>query len=298
MNAAFRFLAGSAVAMLLLSCSREPKFDATGTFEAVETIIAAEGNGVIKKFQLEEGQELEPGQFVGFIDTIQLYLKRKQLEAMITSTVSQKPDINRQIASLKAQIKAAEKDKIRFTNLAREGAIPQKQLDDVVAHLDVLSGQLEALTSSLSITSKGISLQADPLTIQIAQVEDQLQRYILRNPVKGTVLSKYVEANELASVGKPLYKIADLSTLILRAYVTGSQLPSLKINQQVHVLVDGADGAYKEYPGVIEWISSKAEFTPKTIQTKDERANLVYAIKIRVKNDGYLKIGMYGEVKF
>jgi len=298
MNAAFRFLAGSAVAMLLLSCSREPKFDATGTFEAVETIIAAEGNGVIKQFQLEEGQELEPGQFVGFIDTIQLYLKRKQLEAMITSTVSQKPDINRQIASLKAQIKAAEKDKIRFTNLAREGAIPQKQLDDVVAHLDVLSGQLEALTSSLSITSKGISLQADPLTIQIAQVEDQLQRYILRNPVKGTVLSKYVEANELASVGKPLYKIADLSTLILRAYVTGSQLPSLKINQQVHVLVDGADGAYKEYPGVIEWISSKAEFTPKTIQTKDERANLVYAIKIRVKNDGYLKIGMYGEVKF
>ncbi|GAL83192.1 hypothetical protein Solca_2544 [Sporocytophaga myxococcoides] len=280
-----------------MSCSKQTSYDATGTFEAVETIISSEGNGVIKEFELEEGQDLSQGQYVGYIDTIQLFLKMKQLEAQIKSTISQKPDISRQIASLKAQIKAAEKDKERFTDLAKEDAIPQKQLDDITAQVDVLHRQLDALYSSLNITSKGITLQADPITIQIAQVEDQLRKSIILNPVKGTVLSKYVEANEIASVGKPLYKIADLSTIILRAYITGSQLPIVKLNQKVKVLVYADKGSYKEYSGMIEWISSTAEFTPKTIQTKDERANLVYAIKIRVKNDGYLKIGMYGEVK-
>ncbi len=283
--------------MILVSCSKQAAYDATGTFEAVETIISSEGNGVIKEFQLEEGQELSQGQYIGYIDTIQLHLKMKQLEAQVKSTVSQKPDISRQIASLKAQIKAAEKDKERFTELAKDNAIPLKQLDDITAQVDVLHRQLEALYSSLNITTKGISLQADPITIQMAQVEDQLRKSIILNPVKGTVLSKYVEAHEIAAVGKPLFKIADLSTIILRAYITGSQLSTIKLNQSAKVLVDADNGSYKEYPGVIEWISSKAEFTPKTIQTKDERANLVYAIKIRVKNDGYLKIGMYGEVK-
>lgn len=296
MNAA-KIFAGCLIIMILVSCSKQVAYDATGTFEAIETIISSEGNGVIKEFHLEEGQELNKGQYIGYIDTIQLYLKMKQLEAQVKSTVSQKPDINRQIASLKAQIKAAEKDKERFTDLAKDNAIPLKQLDDITAQVDVLHSQLDALYSSLNITTKGISLQADPITIQMVQVEDQLRKSIILNPVKGTVLSKYVEANEVAAVGKPLYKIADLSTIILRAYITGSQLPAIKLNQSVKVLVDADSNSYKEYPGVIEWISSKAEFTPKTIQTKDERANLVYAIKIRVKNDGYLKIGMYGEVK-
>ncbi len=294
---AIKYFSGCLMIIILLSCSKQTAFDATGTFEAIETIISSEGNGVIKEFQIEEGQELSQGQYVGYIDTIQLYLKMKQLEAQIKSTISQKPDISRQIASLEAQIKAAEKDKERFTDLAKDDAIPQKQLDDITAQVDVFHRQLDALYSSLNITTKGITLQADPITIQIAQVEDQLRKSIILNPVKGTVLSKYVEVNEVASVGKPLYKIADLSTIILRAYISGSQLPIVKLNQEVKVLVDADKGSYKEYPGVIEWISSKAEFTPKTIQTKDERANLVYAIKIRVKNDGYLKIGMYGEVK-
>jgi len=298
MNTALRFFAGCIIITIILSCSKQPAFDATGTFEAIETIVSSEGSGAIKEFLLVEGQELKKGQYIGYIDTIQLYLKMKQLEAQVKSTISQKPDINRQIASLKAQIKAAEKDKERYTNLAKDDAIPQKQLDDINAEVAVLQGQLDALNSSLNITTKGITLQADPIAIQIDQVKDQLEKSIILNPIQGIVLSKYVEPNEIASIGKPLYKIADLSTIILRAYITGNQLPLVKLNQKVKVLVDADKESYKEYSGVIEWVNSKAEFTPKTIQTKDERANLVYAIKIRVKNDGFLKIGMYGEVKF
>ena len=282
----------------LSSCGgNKNKPDASGTFETTETIIPAEATGVIKMFDVTEGQSLKAGQTVGYVDTVQLYLKKKQLQAQIKTTLSQKPDIAKQLASLETQQKAAEKEQVRISNLLKSDAATQKQMDDTNTLVESVKKQIEALYSSLSIQSNNISQQVNPLLVQIEQVNDQLAKCKIVNSINGTVLTKYAETNEMASAGKPLYKIADLSTLVLRAYVTGDQFSALKVNQQVKVLVDSADGEYKEYPGIIEWISNKAEFTPKTIQTKDERANLVYAVKIRVKNDGMLKIGMYADVK-
>lgn len=272
--------------------------DASGTFEAVETIISAEASGLLKEFKTEEGQELKQGQAIGFIDTVQLYLKKKQLLSQIKSVLSQKPDIAVQVAALQTQLQNYEKEKVRFTNLVKADAATQKQLDDINAQIEVVKKQIDAQQSSLGITSQSIHEQTLPLDVQIEQLNDQIAKSRIVNPMNGTVLSKYTEPNEVVALGKPLYKIADLSSMTLRAYVSGNQLPLIKLNQPVKVMIDDKDGALKEYTGEITWISSKAEFTPKTIQTKDERANLVYAIKVKVKNDGFLKIGMYGEVKF
>ncbi len=282
----------------LVACNRgKHDYDASGTFEAIETIISSEASGAIKQFDISEGQALTPGQTIGYIDSVQLYLKKKQLIAQIKTTLTQRPDITKQLASLQAQLKAVEREQNRISNLVKADAATQKQLDDVTAQADVIKKQIEAQQSSLDITSESIGQQANPLRVQIEQVDDQLAKCKIINNVKGTVLSKYAEVDEMTLPGKPLYKIADLSTLTLRAYITGDQFSKVKLNQNIKVLVDAEQGQYKEYDGVIEWISSKAEFTPKTIQTKDERANLVYAIKIKVKNDGFLKIGMYADVK-
>ncbi len=275
----------------------EIKYDASGTFEAVETIVSAEANGIIKRFTVEEGQELKANQVVGYVDSVQLYLKKKQLEAQIAAVLSKKPNIATQIASLQEQLRQAQREQTRVENLLKADAATQKQLDDATAQVEIIKKQIAAQESSLGITSKSINEESGPLTVQIAQLEDQLSKCKIVNEVNGTVLTKYAEVNEMTTTGKPLYKIADLSEIILRAYVTGDQLPDLKLGQHVTVLIDAPKNSYKEYPGEIQWISSKAEFTPKTIQTKDERANLVYAVKIRVKNDGLIKIGMYGEVK-
>lgn len=275
----------------------EIKYDASGTFEAVETIVSAEANGIIKRFTIEEGQELKANQVVGYVDSVQLYLKKKQLEAQIAAVLSKKPNIATQIASLQEQLRQAQREQTRVENLLKADAATQKQLDDATAQVEIIKKQIAAQESSLGITSKSINEESGPLTVQIAQLEDQLSKCKIVNEVNGTVLTKYAEVNEMTATGKPLYKIADLSEIILRAYVTGDQLPKLKLGQHVTVLIDAPENSYKEYPGEIQWISSKAEFTPKTIQTKDERANLVYAVKIRVKNDGLIKIGMYGEVK-
>ena len=286
-------------ALLLGACSgNKDQYDASGTFEAVETIVSAEATGVIKKFTVEEGVDLTENQVVGYIDSTQLYLRKKQLQAQINAVLSKRPNVAAQIAALQEQLKQAEREQQRVTNLLKADAATQKQLDDVTAQVSIIKKQIEAQESSLGITSRSISEESSPLTIQIAQLNDQLAKSKIVNEVQGTVLTKYAEANEMTAIGKPLYKIADLSMITLRAYVTGDQLPSLKLDQDVTVLVDAAEGKQKEYTGSIQWISNKAEFTPKTIQTKDERANLVYAVKIRVKNDGLIKIGMYGEVKF
>jgi HlyD family secretion protein len=229
---------------------------------------------------------------------VQLHLKKKQLQSQIRSVLAQKPNIAVQVAALQTQLQNYEKEKVRFTNLVKADAATQKQLDDINAQIEVVKKQLEAQQSSLGITSQSINEQTQPLDVQIEQLNDQIAKSRIVNPVNGTVLSKYTEPNEVVAVGKPLYKIADLSFMTLRAYVSGNQLPQIKLNQTEKVMIDDKDGALKEYSGEISWISSKAEFTPKTIQTKDERANLVYAIKVRVKNDGFLKIGMYGEMKF
>jgi HlyD family secretion protein len=287
------------ISTLLLSCSnRDGNFDATGTFESEEIIVSSEAMGRLVLFDVDEGMNLKQNQIVGVVDTTQLYLKKKQLESTIKSILVMQPDIPTQLASLKEQIATAEREKNRIENLVKTNAATTKQFDDINSQLDVLNKQYDATKSSLTITKQGILSQTLPLKVQVDQIQDQINKSTIRNPIDGTVLTRYAIQDEVTSNGKALYKIADLSEMILRAYINGDQLGQIKLDQKVKVSVDKGDGEQKELEGEIYWISSKAEFTPKTIQTKDERANLVYAIKVRVKNDGYLKIGMYGEVKF
>jgi len=276
---------------------KEAAYDASGTFEAVETIVSAEASGNIKTLDIEEGQVLKAGQVVAYIDSVQLILKKKQLQAQISAVLSGRPDITAQTAALQEQLKQAERERDRTENLLKADAATRKQLDDAVSQVAIVKKQIAATQSALGITTINLKDQTAPLEAQIQQIDDQLDKCRLTNPIDGTVLTKYAEAGEVTSPGKAVYKIAALNTIILRAYLTGDQLPAIKTGQTVKVLADDTKDAYKTYPGTIEWISNKAEFTPKTIQTKDERANLVYAIKVRINNDGYLKIGMYGEVK-
>lgn len=287
------------IAVVLAACSdSENAFDASGTFEAEEVIISSEVSGAIRELNADEGKNVRAGEWLGWIDSTQLYLKKKQLQAQIRAVLSRRPHIATQLASLQEQLKAAEREQQRVQNLFKAEAATQKQVDDINAQVDVIGRQIDAQRSSLDISSQGLVSETLPLSAQVEQLEDQLQKSKIINPLTGTVLATYAETHEVVSPGKPLYKVADISYLDLRAYITGRQLPALKLGQKVKVLADDGHEGYKTYEGIITWISSKAEFTPKTIQTKEERADLVYAIKVRVKNDGYLKIGMYGEVKF
>ena len=284
---------------LLISCgSNKNSFDASGCFEAEETVISAEATGVIRRFDLAEGQVLTAGQPIGYIDSTQLFLKKKQLQSQIRALLGKKPNIAVQLSALQSQLKIAETERTRIEKLVAGDAAVPKQLDDVNAQIEVLQKQIAAQQSALNISSDGISNDAQSLFIQVEQLEDQLAKCRLVSPQNGTVLAKIAKVNELTAVGKPLYKIADLQNITLRAFVTSAQLTQLKIGQKVKVFADFGEKETREYEGAISWISNKSEFTPKTIQTQDERANLVYAIKIAVKNDGYLKIGMYGQVKF
>lgn len=292
------FIISFVAVIALTACSSDKnEYDASGTFEAIETIISAEASGTIHSFDIQEGQVLKSGSTIGYIDSTQLYLKRKQLHAQIRAVLSKRPNINSQLASLLEELHQAEREQRRIANLLRSDAATQKQFDDASAQVAIIKRRIAAQESVLGITTTSLSEETLPLRVQIEQLDDQLAKCRIINAINGTVLVKYAEKYESAVVGKPLYKIADLSHVSLRAYITGDQFSQIKLNQKVTVLVDGAEGEYKNYPGVIQWISDKAEFTPKTIQTKDERANLVYAVKINVKNDGYLKLGMYGEIK-
>ncbi len=285
------------VVLMLQSCGSSKKHsDASGTFEATEVIVSAEATGKILAFDIQEGQTLEANQNIGYIDSLQLYLKKKQLLTNVKSAESRRPDIRKQIAALEEQIKTAQNEKKRFEKLVKANAANQKQLDDINAQIAVLEKQLIAQQSTLTNTTTGISEDVSGVELQVEQLNDQLKKCVIMNPIKGTVLVKYAEQNEMTMQGKALYKIADTENMLLRAYITSTQLNKLKIGQTVKVLSDFGENDTKEYKGTIVWISSKAEFTPKTIQTKDERANLVYAVKIAVKNDGLLKIGMYGEL--
>ena len=288
-----------AAVLFLFSCgNNKNQFDASGAFETEETVISSEAAGTLMQFDVEEGKILQTGQLIGYVDSTQLYLKKKQLEEQIKAVLSARPDINTQLAALQEQLKTAEREQQRYNNLRKDGAGTQKQMDDINAQVEVLKKQIAAQQSALGITSENISKQTAPLKVQMDQLNDQLTKCKIVNPINGTVLTKYSEKSEVTAPGKPLYKIADLSFLFLRAYITGDQLSQIKLDQKVKVLTDDGADKYKEHEGTISWISDKAEFTPKTIQTKEERANLVYAIKIKVANDGSLKIGMYGEVKF
>ncbi|MCJ8163262.1 HlyD family efflux transporter periplasmic adaptor subunit [Pontibacter sp. E15-1] len=306
-----QFLYTLVIGLLLSGCgSDEPEFDATGTFEADEVIVSSELGGRIDSFTVEEGQQLAAGKVVGAIDAQNLVLQKEQVEASIEALQEKTLDVQPQIELLwnqlkvqKAQLAALEREQKRTQNLIAADAATGKQLDDINSQIDVLKGQMEVTQQQINVQrtatytqNRGILSENKPLQKRVAQLENQLDDASITNPVSGTVLSTYAEEGEITAPGKPLYKIADLSTMTLRAYITGSQLPQVRLGQQVNVFVDQGEG-YKELPGTITWVSDKAEFTPKTIQTKEERANLVYAIKVRVKNDGYLKVGMYGEVR-
>jgi HlyD family secretion protein len=286
--------------------------DASGTFEADEVIVSSEVPGKILALNLEEGSQLTKDSIVGIIDSVPLLLQKAQVVATILAlnqkTVDVKPQVkllDEQIAAQKIQLADLEYEKARTERLIKADAATTKQLDDYNTQIDVLKKQIDVNVQQIKVQETTVGTQNStimsefkPLKKSVAQIEDQLKRAYVANPINGTVLTKYAMAGEITAVGKALYKIADLSTITLRAYITGTQLAQIKLNQSVKVLVDSTASTYREYPGVITMVSDQAEFTPKTIQTKDERANLVYAIKIHVKNDGYLKIGMYGEVKF
>ena len=283
--------------LLAAACGRNGDFDATGTFEATEVVVSAEAAGRILRFDAEEGDRLEAGRQVGAIDTVQLYLQKLQLERQRASVVSNRPDIAKQVASLREQIAKQQTERRRVENLLRDGAATTKQLDDIDAQIKVLDGQLEAQLSTLRNNAASIDENSSSIELQIARIEDQLAKCRIASPVAGTVLAKYSEAGELASVGRPLMKVADLDRIYLRAYFTSDQLAALKLGQEVTVTADFGGDSRIDYPGRIVWIASESEFTPKTIQTRDSRANLVYAVKIAVENDGRLKIGLYGEVE-
>ena len=285
-----------AVSLLAIACSKEAEFDAQGTFEATEVVVSSEATGRILNFDIEEGMTIVANQAVGTIDSLQLHLQRKQLLAQQSALLTSRPDVKKQVASLREQIVKQKSELRRVENMLSDGAATQKQKDDIEAQIKILEGQLEATLSTLSKNTSTINDNSVALEAQIAALDDRISKCRILSPVGGTVLVKYAEAGELASVGKPLMKIADLKNIYLRAYFTSDQLVNIKLGDEVKVVADFGGEERYDYTGRVAWISSESEFTPKTIQTKDSRANLVYAVKIAVENDGHLKIGLAGEV--
>ena len=319
------FFLASMVLVVTACGKKEKEYDATGTFEATEVTVSAKSSGELQLFDVVEGGQVENGSVVGRIDAFQLKLKKEQLEttrgqlsankrqlaSSKNSNDSRQLDLEKQLSSIKQQIANAERERQRFSELVKDGAVPRKQLDDINYQIKVLEKQLEATSdqirsnnASLKDQSTGIDAQMDGidaqaagLEAQIRQIDDQIANTEVVAPLTGTVLEKYVERGEFVTTGKPLFKMADTQNMFLRAYVTSAQLQNIKVGQQVKVFADYGDGQMKEYAGTISWISSRSEFTPKTILTDDERADLVYAVKVAVKNDGFVKIGMYGRLK-
>ncbi|TAL45499.1 MAG: HlyD family efflux transporter periplasmic adaptor subunit [Chitinophagaceae bacterium] len=307
------FVATTGIIFLIAGCNGNGNgSDASGTFEADEVIVSSELGGKILSFNVTEGMQLSKDSIVGVVDATNINLQEQQVEASINALNEKTADVNPQVQLLQNQLEVQQSkldnllhEKNRIENLLKSDAATGKQLDDINAEIDVVNKNMKVTQQQINVQknntatqNRSILSEAEPLRKRIAQLKDQEQRANIINPVNGTVLIKYAEPGEITSAGKALYKIADLSTITLRAYITGVQLSQVKLGQTVKVLVDDGKDKYREYPGTISWISDKAEFTPKTIQTKEERANLVYAVKIKAKNDGLLKIGMYGEVKF
>jgi HlyD family secretion protein len=307
------FIAMTFIITVIAGCKNgESNADASGTFEVEEVVVSSELSGKLVLFNVEEGMVIPKDSVIGVVDAKNISLQQEQVEASIKALNEKTADVNPQVQLLQnqlavqqSQLNTLQHEKSRIENLLKADAATGKQLDDINAQIDVAHKQVAVTQQQINVQRSNIATQnrsvlseADPLKKRVAQLQDQVQRANIINPVTGTVITKYAAQGEITAGGKALYKIADLSSLNLRAYITGVQLPKIKLGQTVKVLIDDGAKKYKEYSGVITWISDKAEFTPKTIQTKEERANLVYAIKVKVKNDGYLKIGMYGEVKF
>lgn len=287
----------SIAAVLLAACQNKEKYDATGIFEANTVTVSAETSGNLVMFNVEEGDSIVAGQQVGLVDTVLLALQKKQIQSQQLATEKSSPDIAAQAAALRSQIAHQQSECDRIARLLADGAATQKQSDDVNAQLRTLRGQLEGLLSSLDKNRSSITESASALQYQKEQIEEQIRKSSITAPITGTVLQKYAERGEYASPGRPLFKLANLDDIYLRSYFTASQLAYIRIGQEVTVVADfGGDEQY-EYRGIITWIAQESEFTPKSIQTRDSRANLVYAVKIAVINDGRLKLGQYGEVR-
>lgn len=285
-----------AAVVLAASCGTEAEFDAQGTFEATEVVVSSEATGRILNFEVEEGMAVEANQMVGAIDSVQLHLQRKQLVAQQSALLGSRPDVKKQVAALREQIAKQNEELRRVENMLKDGAATKKQRDDIEAQIKILESQLEATLSTLDKNTTTINNNSAALEAQIAALDDRISKCRIISPVGGTVLVKYAEAGELSTVGKPLMKIADLDNIYLRAYFTSDQLAKVNLGDEVKVVADFGGEERYDYTGRVAWISSESEFTPKTIQTKDSRANLVYAVKIAVENDGRLKIGLAGEV--
>ena len=289
----------SGVALVLHACgNKETDFDATGVFDATETTVYAEQHGALMTFGVTEGDTLAAHCEVGLIDTTRIWLKLQQTNATKRVYQSQKPEMQKQIAATRQQLAKALQDRQRYKELVADGAAPGKMYDDTASLVEVLQRQLDAQISSLTVSTNSLDRQADAADVQADQLRDQLRKCHVLTPTKGTVLEKYVERGEYVATGKPLFKMADTEHMYIRAYVTSAQLQTIRVGQQATVFADYGDGQKREYAGRVSWIASKSEFTPMTILTDDERADLVYALKVEIRNDGYVKIGMYGEVKF
>ena len=297
MNNKQKVIAGMMTLALVACGGGEKEYDATGTFESTETVVSAEQSGTLLRFDINEGDDIALGQEVGLVDTTQTWLKIEQLKATKAVYQSQKPDMQKQIAATRQQLAKARQEQQRYTELVSDGAAPRKMLDDAASQVQVLQKQLDAQVSALSTQTSALNSQMTAVDVQVSQLTDQLRRCHVVSPVAGSVLEKYVEQGEFVAVGKPLLKIADTRQMFIRAYVTSAQLQQVRVGQPVKVFADYGDGKKKAYDGKVSWISSRSEFTPKTILTDDERADLVYAVKVAVQNDGFIKIGMYGEVK-
>lgn len=287
------------VALVLHACgNKEKDYDATGVFEATETTVYAEQSGALMTFGVTEGDTLAAHCEVGLIDTTQIWLKLQQTDAAKRVYQSQKPEMQKQIAATRQQLAKALQDRQRYKELVADGAAPSKMYDDAASQVEVLQRQFDAQISSLTVSTNALDRQTDAADVQADQLRDQLRKCHVLTPTQGTVLEKYVERGEYVATGKPLFKMADTEHMYIRAYVTSAQLQTIRVGQQATVFADYGDGQKREYDGRVSWIASKSEFTPKTILTDDERADLVYALKVEIRNDGYVKIGMYGEVKF
>ncbi|MES2795734.1 MAG: HlyD family efflux transporter periplasmic adaptor subunit [Bacteroidota bacterium] len=325
--AGYNFISKALLFSGLIAChSSDQDFDATGVFEAEEVIVSAESTGKILNFNFSEGDNLKANQEVAQINCDNIDLQKEQVEASIAALklrqnesgpqvqilMKQADNQRAQLNTQKIQLKVLDKEKSRLQKLVAAEAAPQKQLDDLEGQMDILQKQMEGTQSLIALTNqqiasqkaqtniqnRGVLSESQPLKVRVAQIDEQLGRCKIFNPIGGTILVKYAQNQEVIVAGKPIYKIADMSNMVLRAYIAGTQLGQVKVNQPVKIFIDNGKESYKELTGTISWIASKSEFTPKTIQTKDERANLVYATKIKVKNDGFIKIGMYGEVRF
>ena len=287
------------IAIAFVSCGdKEKEYDATGVFEATETTVFAEQSGALMTFDVNEGDVIAQDQEIGLIDTTQIWLKIQQAEASKRVYQSQKPDMEKQIAATRQQLAKAKQDQQRYKELVTDGAVPSKMLDDATNQVAVLQKQLDAQISSVNTQLSTLNSQLSTVKVQVDQLRDQLQKCHISAPIAGTVLEKFVARGEFVTTGKPLFKVADTENMFIRAYITSAQLQNIRIGQKAKVFADYGNGQKKEYEGTISWISSRSEFTPKSILTDDERADLVYALKVAIKNDGYVKIGMYGEVKF